>query len=77
MLGGLKMKQYEFIIGELRSAAAKQAKKEERLTEELESEKRKAEKLREENYRLEAKQTALLEKVARLETQARERLQER
>jgi hypothetical protein len=31
MLGSLKMKQYEFIIGELKNTVSKQNKKEERL----------------------------------------------
>lgn len=51
-LGALKLKQSDFIMGELRASLAKQARKEERLLEELATEKRRCDALREENSKL-------------------------
>lgn len=47
MLSSLRIKQADFIIGELRGSLLKQQKKEQRLLEELDSEKKKVEKQRE------------------------------
>jgi predicted RNA binding protein with dsRBD fold (UPF0201 family) len=52
MLGSLKIKQSEFIIGELRTSLTKQTRKEERLLEDLAAEKKRGELLREENCKL-------------------------
>lgn len=66
VLGSLKIKQSEFIIGELRATIAKQTKKEEKIMEEMEAERRKSERYKEEASRAEGKSNALAEKVAAL-----------
>lgn len=66
VLGSLKIKQSEFIIGELRTTIAKQTKKEEKIMEEMEAEKRKSERYKEEAAKAEGKCNALVEKVAQL-----------
>lgn len=66
VLGSLKIKQSEFIIGELRTTIAKQTRKEEKIMEEMEAEKRKSERYKEEAGKAEGKCSALVEKVAQL-----------
>jgi uncharacterized coiled-coil DUF342 family protein len=76
MLGSLKMKQYEFIIGELKNTLSKQTRKEERLLEDLENEKKKTEKYREEAFKQEAKNNSFSEKIANLENKINEKNKE-
>ena len=76
LLSTLKMKQNQFIVGELKASLAKQLKKEERLSEELDCERRKVEKFRDEIFKLQARNNSLTDKVNRLEYMIKEKDEE-
>ena len=73
MMGTLKMKQNEFIIGELKNSLNKQLKKEQRSIEQLDCERRKVQKYREQVFKLQAKNNSSHDKINRLEGTIKEK----